>query len=147
MAYFWDNSITAEFTEDFCSQVFIKMFITTITTVVELCTHFLERKKGCGTGKKMCLETLFPECHRKGEGWSDGLRASPNLCPQMQGWQPGKHWRALSRMKPSSPPHSLSRATRLLSASSWLQKLHYLFTTSHVSYGEPSHPKNTKVIG
>lgn len=55
--------------------------------------------------------------------------------------------RALSRMKSSSPSHSPSGATGLLSASSWLQKLPYLFTVSRVSYGEPSHPKNTKVIG
>lgn len=74
MAYFWDNSITAESTEDFCSQVFIKMFITTVTMVAELCTHFLERKKG--TGKKMCLERTFPRMPQeggRGKRWSSGI--------------------------------------------------------------------------
>lgn len=79
MAYFWDNSITAEYTEDFCSQVFIKMCITTITTVAELCTHFPERKKGCGTGKKLCLERTFPRMPQEGGGvkrWSLGISKS-----------------------------------------------------------------------
>lgn len=111
MAYFWDNSLTAESIEDFCSQVFIKMFITTITMVAELCTHFLKRKKGwrrvCSWKEIVPWENFSQNAHRKGERWRDGLPASPNLCPQMQGWQPRKHWRALSRMKPSShPTHS-----------------------------------------
>lgn len=57
------GQLTAESTEDFCSQVFIKMFITTITAVAELCTHFLERKRGwrrVWPRKKMNLERTFP---------------------------------------------------------------------------------------
>lgn len=88
MAYIWDNSLTAESTEDFCSQVFIKMFITTIQRLLSYALIFWRERKDeerCGPGKKMCLERTFPRMPTgRGEvkGWS---WASPNLCPQMQG--------------------------------------------------------------
>lgn len=104
-------------------------------------------KKGVVLERKCALRELFPECPQEGgevKGWSSGISKPVS---SDAGMTTQEALRALSRMKSSSPPHSLSRATGLLSASSWLQKLPYLFTASHVSYGEPSHPKNTKVIG